>query len=256
MQTLSVHAVANGPHSPTSPDGHALHAWSAIAPLMASENVLVSVPMNRPMPRLATWQPKLPVSATSSLVSCETTTSPTSMRVVDAIASWRKLIGMSSLMSGLAPGIVSIFTPQLPTSGTVTGMSICERTRARTVTSRRDAPCAGRSSIRGRSPGCAARSITIGPHGDCGLPPGQHTGVEPPQLAGTSKVSPMPPSSPPSSAAGSAATVASPDWLIRTWPALGVRAADGNPPGIGSRLEQPPPHPDDAATAASNKVAR
>jgi hypothetical protein len=144
-----VHAVANGPHSDTWPDGQALQVWLEIASLIASPKVEVKVPMKKLMPRLAAWQPKLPVRRTSSLVSWVKATSPASMRVVPAMASWRKLIGRSILMSGLAPGAVSMRTPQLPTIGIWTGMSIWVRTRARIVTSRRDAPATGRSSRRG-----------------------------------------------------------------------------------------------------------
>ena len=212
--------------------------------------------MKKLVPRFASWQPMPPVSATSSAARFRRLTVPTAIRVVPAVASCWKLTGRSIWMSSMVPAVVSILTPQSPTTGTFTGMSVIVFTRARTVTSSRLAPCAGLSSRRGASPGNRLKSMLIGPQGFFGTPPGQHVGVLPEQLTGALNwMTPfIPPATLPISAAGSAAIVASPVCETRTWTAFGLRLADGKPPGIGSNVEHPPHPPPLHDTANTSAV--
>ena len=94
------------------------------------------------------------------------------MRVVPAVASCTNVIGASISMSGGADVVVSILMPHWPITGTLTGMSMPDFTRARTTTSSSLLPCCGCSSRRGRSPAWSDRSMSTGPHGSTALPPG------------------------------------------------------------------------------------
>src|SRR5579859_151655 len=141
--------------------------------------------MKNDRPRFAIAQPKPPLSETSELSRFERLTVPTTTFVVFAVASCWNWIGIATVTSGIEPCVVSTCTPQSPATGMLTGMSVAVLIRARTVTSSSLAPCFGASTRRGESPGYLLRSMSIGPHGFFGLPPGQQIGVEPPQLAGT-----------------------------------------------------------------------
>jgi hypothetical protein len=208
-------------------------------------------PSHRPKPPPGSWIEK------SLSVKRDTVTSPTSMRVVPAVPSWIRLIGAAICRSGygspLPVAVVSSTSSQLrPNRPTGTGVPVV--TRARTIRSMREAPCTGVTTMRGSSPPCRPRSMLIGPHGDCGLPPGQHIAGVPPQLSGMSNAS-GPPVTAEISAAGSDVSDARPLCETRIWPAFWVRSAAGNPPGMGDMQEQPPPpHPKAFASTTKTRI--